>query len=136
MRKKIIKISIILAIELAIILLTCGLNGVFTENLSAQDTAQYVCDGFFVSGILWLCFAGLSWSSKMGTFDGVGYTFTRWKESILNNKRDWHQKENFGEYKERQAKNKKNKEFSELLIIGGVSLIVASILLLVYNFAF
>ena len=136
MKKIAITISVALAVELAIILLICGLNGVLTTSVGEQEVARYLCDGFFVSGVLFLGVGGLMWTSKLGTFDGIGYTVSRWKDSLFNNRRDWHEKEKYAEYKKRVAEKKKNKDVDIIIIIGGVALVVASMLLLVYNFAY
>ena len=136
MKEKIIKISILLAVELAIILLICGLNGVLTTDLPPKEVTRFVCDGFFSAGLLFICFGGFVWTKKQGAYDGFGYTVNLWKDQIFNNKRDWHAKEKYADYKERVAEKNKKKSFSEFLLVGGVSTVIASILLIVYNFAF
>ena len=135
-KEKIIIWVVTLVMELGLILMVCGLNGVFTTSISPQDTVKYVCDGFFASGILLLCFGGLMWTSKMGTFDGLGYTVQHWKESLFRNKRDWHPSEDYYDYAAKQKEKKKKKTFNEMLIIGGASVVIAIILFIVYKCAF
>ena len=136
MKKRIIIISVALAVEFAIILTICGVNGVLTTSMPAKDVTRFLCDGFFVSGAIGLGVGGLMWTTKMGAFDGFGYTLSRWKESLFKNRRDWHAQEKYSEYKEKQAEKRKKIRISEMLIIGGASVVVAAILLIVYNFAF
>jgi hypothetical protein len=135
-KKKIITISIMIVVELAVLLMICGLNGVFTENLGAKDVVRFLCDGFFAPGLLYICLGGLVWVSKLGTFDGLGFTVSHWKQSLFNNRRDWHKEEDYYNYKKRQAEKKKNRTFNEFLIVGGASVTIASVLLIVYNCAF
>lgn len=137
MNKRLI-ISYVVAVVVAVglILVVCGSNGVLTKSTSQQETVKYVCDGFFASAVVLLGLGGLTWASGQGTFDGLGYTFSLWKERFINHKRDWHKKEDFQEYKERKAEKKKNRQLNHYLVMGGVLMIVAAILMVVYNFAY
>ena len=136
MKKRLITISILLAIELALILLICGTNGALTSDMAPRQVTRHVCDGFFVAGLILVCIGGLVWTSKQGAYDGIGYTVSQWKDSLTNNRRDWHSKEKYSDYKKRVAEKNKKKSISEYLIVGGASIVMASILLLVYQFAF
>ncbi len=133
------KIYIITAIiALAVILLVCGLNGLFTTEMPQQDVVKYVCNAFFVAGVLVLGIAGLTFSSKHGAFDGFGYAISSLWDVHKPSKRrlTWTKKETYQEYVERKHSKDKNKQILHLLIIGGILLIVAIILLVVYNCAF
>lgn len=136
MAKKIIKFVVAVVFAVGLVLVPCGINGVFTSDLPQYDVVKYLSDGFFVSAVVMLGAGGLTWASRMGTFDGLGYTFSVWMERFTNHKRDWHKKEDFQEYKERKAEKKKGNKFNYLLVMGGVLMLVAVALVLAYNFAF
>ena len=104
--------------------------------MSQQEVVRCVCDGFFVSAILTLGIGGLSWASRQGVFDGLGYSFSLWKQRYTTHKRDWMNKESFAEYKERMTEKKKKKEINHFFIIGGIFAVVAAVLYIVYSFAF
>ncbi|MBO7326892.1 MAG: DUF3899 domain-containing protein [Clostridia bacterium] len=136
MKKKLLTLTILILVHIGIILTVCGIDGVFTESMAQQEVVRFVCDGFYVAGILYLCIGGLIWASKEGAFDGLGYTVSNWKHSIFHNTRDWKKKETFQEYKERVSEKKKGRRVNEAIIIGGVSILIASVLLIVYHCAF
>ncbi|MBO5982601.1 MAG: DUF3899 domain-containing protein, partial [Clostridia bacterium] len=133
MKKKLLTLTILILVHIGIILTVCGIDGVFTESMAQQEVVRFVCDGFYVAGILYLCIGGLIWASKEGAFDGLGYTVSNWKHSIFHNTRDWKKKETFQEYKERVSEKKKGRRVNEAIIIGGVSILIASVLLIVYH---
>ena len=135
MKKKLLTLTILILVHIGIILTVCGIDGVFTESMAQQEVVRFVCDGFYVAGILYLCIGGLIWASKEGAFDGLGYTVSNWKHSIFHNTRDWKKKETFQEYKERGSEKKKGRRVNEAIIIGGVSILIASVLLIVYHCA-
>ena len=135
MKNKIITISLLIILHLAIILTVCGIDGLFTETLPPKEVTRFVCDAFYVASMMYLCIGGLIWVTGEGLFNGVGYAVSNWMHSVFHNTRDWKKKESFQEYRARKEK-KKAVRVNEVIIIGGISLIVASILLLVYQFAF
>ena len=136
MKKGLLTYSISIVVALAIILGVCGGNGVFTKDLSGQETMRFVCDGFFVVAALFLGVSLIVWTGKQGVFDGLGYSMSLWTQKFTNRKRDWHKKEEFHEYKERVAEKRKKREVNHLLIIGGVFAILTAVSYLVYKFAF
>ena len=136
MKKTIITYLLSIVVAIGIILTVCGVKGVLTTDMSQQEVVRYVCDGFFVSAILTLGIGGLSWASRQGAFDGLGYSFSLWKQRYTTHKRDWMNKESFSEYKERMTEKKKKKEINHFFIIGGIFAVVAALLYIVYSFAF
>lgn len=123
---------------LAVVLLVCGLNGLLTEKKGSQDTVKALCDAFFVSGVLVAGIGALSWASKKGAFDGLGYSVS----SLINvhapskKRLNWSKAESFEEYVERRQAKANKKEHKHLLFVGGAMLIVAVILLIVYHAAY
>ena len=98
-----------------------------------KDLTHALCDGFFVSGALLLCYAGLIFSSQQGTFDifayGISHLFkVRWPGfSTLSEE---HEKETFADY--RQRMDAKRKYPFGTLIAAGFFAVIAVILLVVY----
>ena len=92
-----------------------------------------VSDGFFVSGILLLCYAGLIFSSHQGTFDifryGISHLFnTRWPG--FSTMSEEHQKENFADYRIRISA--KRKYPFGTLIAAGIYAVIAAIIYVIY----
>ncbi len=125
-------------VVLAVLLLVCGLNGLLTEQKEPKETVKILCDAFFVTGTLVLCIGALTWCSKQGAFDGLGYSIS----SMINvhkpskQRLTWSKKETYEEYIERKHANDDGKKFKHLLLVGGILFAVAVILLIVYNEVF
>lgn len=66
MKKKIIGYVIAFVVALTVVLLVCGLNGLLTEQKSAQDTAKILCDAFFRR----VCTVPMLLRSYVGIFKG------------------------------------------------------------------
>ena len=88
MKKAILTYTISIIIAVGIVLLVCGINGVLTTELEQKEAVRYVCDGFFVSAILFISVGVLTWTSRDGVFDGIGYAFYTWKQRYVNHKKD------------------------------------------------
>lgn len=132
-KKNVIIILIISLMALAIFFTICGVKGVFGGELSKKETFRFVCDGFFVAGIVELGIAGIIWASDMGAFDGLRYGVTSLFRLHFSARRlDWQEKESFSDYKERIHKKKDKKPLITIVIVGGVFLIMAVIMLIVY----
>ena len=61
MKKKLLTLTILILVHIGIILTVCGIDGVLTESMAQQEVVRFVCDGFYVAGILYLCIGGLIW---------------------------------------------------------------------------
>ena len=132
-KKNIIVIVIISLMALALFLTICGVKGVFSGKLTQKETFRFLCDGFFVAGMVELGVAGIIWASDMGAFDGIRYGVTSLFRLHFSTRRlDWQEKESFSDYKERIHKKKDNKPLITLAIVGGVFFLMAVIMLIVY----
>lgn len=132
-KKNIIVIVIISLLALALFLTICGVKGVFSGDLSKKETFRFVCDGFFVAGIVELGVAGIIWASDMGAFDGIRYGVTSLFRLHFSTRRlDWQEKESFSEYKDRIHKKKDKRPLITIVIVGGVFILMAVIMLIVY----
>ena len=98
-----------------------------------KELVHALCDGFFVSGILLLCYAGLIFSTHQGTFDifayGISHLFkTRWPG--FSTMSDEHEKEKFADYRERVSA--KRKYPFGVLVAAGIYAVIAVILFVIY----
>lgn len=133
-KKKFITISIIILLALGIFFTICGVKGVFGKGLSQKESFRYVCDGFFVAGIVELGVAGIIWCSDLGAFDGIRYGVTSlFRLHFSTKKMDWKQKESFSDYKDRIHQNKNNSLTKYLAIIGGVFFVLSIVFLILYT---
>ena len=98
-----------------------------------KEVIHALCDGFFVSGVLLLCYAGLIFSAHQGTFDifsyGISHLFnTRWPG--FSTMSEDHQKEKFADYRIRVSA--KRKYPFGTLVAAGFYAVIAVILFLIY----
>lgn len=98
-----------------------------------KDVLHALCDGFFVSGILLLCYSGLIFSAHQGTFDifsyGISHLFnTRWPG--FSTMSEEHQKEKFADYRIRVSA--KRKYPMGTLIASGFYAVIAVIIFIIY----
>lgn len=98
-----------------------------------KELLHALCDGFFVSGVLLLCYAGLVFSLHQGTFDifsyGISHLFnTRWFG--LSTMSEEHQKEKFADYRIRVSA--KRKYPFGTLIAAGIFAVIAVIIFILY----
>lgn len=94
-----------------------------------------LCDSSFVSGALLLCVAFLSFATRQGTFDGLGFAF----ESIFvvrnwSPRRKFEERETFSDYKDRKAEKRKEKKgLLPLYVAGAFYVLLAVIFLIIYS---
>lgn len=123
------KICIWLGLGLAV---TAGVA--YLDWTRGYAVIHMLCDGFFVTAVLFLGMGGLKFFRNKGTFDVMSYSvssvfqlhfpFVK-MDSPLNARQ-----EDFADYKER--KKAKRKPASDLLWAGLVYLVLALIMLVVY----
>ncbi len=98
-----------------------------------KELIHALCDGFFVSGALMLCYAGLVFSRNQGTFDifsyGISHLFNiRWPG--FSTMEEDHKKEKFADYRERVSA--KRKFPMGTLVAAGVYAVIAVVMLVIY----
>ena len=87
-------------------------KGAFCQN-EIKDTYKILADGFFVPGILFVCFGLLIFSSNEGTFDMLAFGF-KW---LINTfKKDMPRMGTFYDY--RMSRREKSKSFGYICIVG------------------
>ncbi len=113
-----------------------GVIIIFTGGgeVNFKGVLSSAADSTFVSGVLLLGIGGISFASRQGVFDAIGFSF----ESIfvvrnLSAKRRFKERENFSDYKERKTQSRKNKKgIAHYFVVGGIFLLLSIVLLIVY----
>lgn len=106
-----------------------AIRGLFSgEEMSLYDTYKALCDGFFVSGILMLCFGCLVFVAQEGAFDALrfmGHSLI----GLFKTRRPGEKRETYADYKEKLAEKGKGK-FFYMIIVGAAFIAVAAVFLL------
>ena len=100
-----------------------------------ENWMRFLCDGFFVSGIMLLCFGAMIGVSQAGGFHGLSYLFYSVSYMFTTNKNRFNKRKNFYEYKvEKEAKEEgKDRSLQRcILIFGAVSLLISIVFLVVF----
>lgn len=90
-------------IAILITVLVIGINGFFTDDIGVN--IQILSDGFFVSGILFMMFAGMLFISNEGAFVGIGFVLRNIVQAFVPMGRKNH--EFYAQYRERVLSKKK-----------------------------
>lgn len=124
-----VKYVVTSAVLAVAVLLVAWSLGVFAEN-DPKELLRFLCDAFFVPGVLAVCFGLLVVASNGGTFDmlsyGVRSLFRLFKKDPLDRKYG-------GFYEYRKSRQKDKRSFWYLVIVGSAYVFVAVVLLIVYN---
>ncbi len=102
----------------------------FAET-SAKEIIEAICNAFTVPGVIFAGIAGLSYISYLGGYDGIGYAFSNFGLHNIFTRQQPKSYDNFYEYK--QMKDMKGRKWlPHFLIVGGISLAIGVVLLIVY----
>ena len=122
------KFLIDLGIGLAVAAVISFLMGVSSGEEMA-DILRILSDAFFVAAAIFLVTGGLTFTVNGGVMDGLGFAT---KTGIARIKRDFEtSKQSFAQYREERESKAKSPAAS--LLAGAVLLVIAMILLMVYN---
>ena len=122
------KFLIDLGIGLAVAAVISFLMGVSSGEEMA-DILRILSDAFFVAAAIFLVTGGLTFTVNGGVMDGLGFAT---KTGIARIKRDFEtSKQSFAQYREERESKAKSPAAS--LLAGAVLLVIALILLMVYN---
>lgn len=118
-------------------LITVGvfaLSGFFTDNIGAN--VQIIADGFFVSGILFLVFAGMMYISSEGALIGISFVLRNIVQAFMPMGRRNH--EFYGQYRERKLAEKRIKASGDhcILVVGLFFLIIGIIFTVIWYYNF
>ena len=96
---------------------------------------RFLCDGFFVVGIMLLCFGAMVWISQAGGFHALSYLFYTVGYMFTVNKNRFNRRKNFYEYKvEKEAKESGKDKLLQrrILIAGAVSFGISLVFLVLF----
>lgn len=102
---------------------------------AAQDWIRFLCDGFFVSGILYLGFGAMLWIAQAGGFHAMSYLFYTVGYMFTANKNRFNKRKNYYEYKmEKAAKETRQEQRLQrrILVVGLACLAAASLFLMLF----
>ena len=130
-----IKYGICFGVASLITFIVFWIRGFFTNN--AGVNIQILSDGFFVSGILLLAFAGMMFISGEGALIGIGFVLRSVAQIFIPMGRKNH--EFYGQYRERVlAEKKARKQESDhcALVVGLVFLAISIVFTVIWYAAF
>ena len=96
---------------------------------------RFLCDGFFVVGILLLCFGGMVWISQAGGFHALSYLFYTVGYMFSASKSRFNKRKNFYEYKVEKMAKEVDKDKSlqcHILGAGALSFVIAIVFLVLF----
>ena len=102
-------------------------RGLFSSGTLSQ-VLTCACDGFSVSGLLYLCVGALVRISDVGAFDMLGYAVIKGLHHIIPGKFG-EDGETFYDYKLRKQEKKRSSLNRCILITGAINLVIGLILM-------
>lgn len=107
-----------------------GIKGFFTDNVGVN--IQILSDGFFVSGILLLIFAGMMFISSEGALIGIGFVLRSVALIFIPMGRKNH--EFYAQYRERKLAERKAKTSNDhcVLVVGLVFLAISIVFTVIW----
>ena len=123
-------ICFIIASLIAVIVF--AINGFFTDDIGVN--IQILADGFFVSGILFVMFAGLMFISGEGALLGISFVMRNVVLWFIPMGRAQH--ETYAKYRERKLGERKKSVDRCVLITGLIFLVIGVILTVVWSVSF
>lgn len=126
-----IKYGICFGVASLITVLVFWIRGFFTDNVGVN--IQILSDGFFVSSVLLLAFAGMMFISGEGALIGIGFVLRSVAQIFIPMGRKNH--EFYGQYRERVlAEKKARKQESDhcALVVGLVFLAISIVFTVIW----
>lgn len=105
-------------------------RGIFAAD-TGKTVLLCVCDGFSVSGMLFICIGVMTWIAGEGAFDIFGYAFQKGLHHILPG-RFGEDAGNFYDYKSKKLEKKTPANQRVLLVTGIVFLVIGLILTMIW----
>ena len=120
-----IKYGICFGVASLITVLVFWIRGFFTDNVGVN--IQILSDGFFVSSVLLLAFAGMMFISGEGALIGIGFVLRSVAQIFIPMGRKNH--EFYGQYRERvlAEKNARKQESDHCALVVGLIFLAISI---------
>ena len=130
-----IKYGICFGVASLITVLVFWIRGFFTDNVGVN--IQILSDGFFVSSVLLLAFAGMMFISGEGALIGIGFVLRSVAQIFIPMGRKNH--EFYGQYRERVLAEKKAKKQEGdhcIFVVGLVFLTISIVFTAIWYFNF
>ena len=128
--RRALKYIVTSAIGLAFAFMIMAYEGIF-DAVYTDLIMKFLCDGFFISGILLFCVGLLVVAANGGTFDMLTYGMKTLIYSFRRDPTARGAEKSFYEY--RREKQKRNHSFGYLLVVGGAMLLISVVFLLLFN---
>ena len=130
-KKKLLLTYLITSLALISLVVACLFYEKAFSAETLEDAMIRICNSFTIPGIVFAGVGALSYLSSIGAYDGISYSFTNFALHNLWFTKQPKKYKSFYEYK--QAKDEKGRRwFPNLLIVGGASLALAVIFLVIY----
>jgi hypothetical protein len=126
------KYLVCFGIASAIAIVVFAIKGFFTDSLAVN--IQILSDGFSVSGILFLLFAGMWYISGEGALIGIGYVMRNVALAFIPMGRK--KQEVYAQYRERKLKEIKKSGDHCILLTGLVFFIIGAVLTVIWYMKF
>ena len=131
-KKTLISISVQLGVAIALAMFVAVSEGLM-QSANASQVFHHLCDGLFVSSILFVGIGGLLWISATGFFDIFGYAFKSIVHLLTPSKYD-EQFPRYYDYKCEQNEKREGKPLTHTVIVVGLIVLALSFLCLaLYN---
>ena len=130
MNKNLLKYGITSVIGLIVAFLITWSRGVFDSDIEAKMVVSFICDGFFVTGMLLFLFGILIWVSGTGFFDGLTYGLQFIVQKILPLYRQSYK--SYYDYKMEKAERRYKGSTVFMMVVGLIFIGISAIILLVY----
>lgn len=127
-----IKYIVVFCIASLITLAVFWIKGFFTDNVGVN--IQILSDGFCVSGILLLLFAGMMFISGEGALLGIGFVLRNVVLAFIPMGRRHH--ETYARYRERKLEGLKKPSDHCVAVIGSLFLVVGIIFTVIWYTSF
>lgn len=124
--KKFLRYLITAGVGLALVILIVGLKGAF-GGVEVTEAMKIWCDGFFASGVVFVCVGVIVMASNGGAFDMLAYSVRLIFELL---RRDLKTRKYKDYYEYRKAKSENKRSFAFLLIVG-LALVAISVIFLI-----
>ena len=131
-KKLLIKYLVCFAIASLITLAVFWIKGFFTDSLSVN--LQVLSDGFVVSGLMFLAFAGMIFISSEGGLIGISFILRNVVLAFLPMCRLKH--EVYAKYRERKMKDLKKSADHCILVVGLIFFLVGILFTVIWYFKF
>ncbi len=106
---------------------------IFLEQGITLSAQRLLCDGFFISSVIFLSIGGLSFIAANGGYDALNYAFIKFIDRIRTPRIEERDKDSYYEYVTKKHKDRKPR-FLHFLVLGFIFLLISLIFLALLTF--